>query len=92
MFRFVVAAAIIGALLAYAKAEHVLDRAGIVGSCAATDRDRTAGPPVVGVPARRADGLSGSLEGRLHRGILRGEVRYWLCPAPLVRRGEPADD
>ena len=91
MFRFIVAAAIIGALLAYAKAEHVLDRAGILGSCAPLtanapkDREWWECRPgkLTGYPDRSKHNCT--------RGDLRGEVRYWLCPAPLVA-GNRADD
>ena len=91
MFRFIVAAAIIGAFLAFAKSENVLDRAGIVGSCAAM----TAAAPLdhqwwkcrpgqlTGYPDLSKDGCD--------RGIMRGKVRYWLCPTALSVRaaGEP---
>ena len=86
MLRFIVAAAIIGALLVYAKQERLLDRAGIVGSCVALtspaplDRQWWECRPgeLTGYPSLAKDGCS--------RGILRGEVRYWLCPTALAAR------
>lgn len=84
MFRFVVAAAIVASLLAYAKEERVLDRAGILGSCtpltaAAPDESQwweCRPGELTGYPELSQDGCK--------RGDLRGEVRYWLCPAALV--------
>jgi hypothetical protein len=84
LFRIVIAAAIIGSLLAYAKEQDVLDRAGILGSCAPL----TAAAPddsqwwecrpgeLTGYPDLSQDGCN--------RGAKRGEVRYWLCPTTLV--------
>lgn len=84
MFRFLVAAAIIGSLLAYAKGHEVLDRTGMLGSCS----PMTATAPkdyewwecrpgkLTGYPDRSKENCT--------RGVMRGEVRYWLCPAPLV--------
>jgi hypothetical protein len=91
MFRFLVAAAIIGASLAYVKTEHVLDRAGILGSCAPL----TAAAPIdsqwwackpgelTGYPDRSKDGCK--------RGIMREEVRYWLCPNALASDGSSGE-
>ena len=84
MFRFLVAAAIIGSLLAYAKERDVLDRAGILGSCAPLTADAPKESQwwecrpgkLTGYPSLSQDGCS--------RGVMHGEVRYWLCPAPLV--------
>jgi hypothetical protein len=86
LFRFLVAAALIGSLLAFAKERHIVNRAGIVGSCAAL----TASAPLdrqwwecrpgrlTGYPDLSNDGCN--------RGIMRGEVRYWLCPTALAAR------
>lgn len=86
MFRFIVAAAIVVALLAYAKHERLLDRAGIVGSCSALtvsaplDRQwwECRRGELTGYPDLSTDGCN--------RGVLRGEVRYWLCPTALAAR------
>jgi hypothetical protein len=93
MFRFLVAAALIGSVLFYAKEQHVLDRAGILGSCApltvAAPKDSVwwecRPGKLTGYPDRSKDNCT--------RGVLRGEVRYWLCPAPLVagRRSDAPD-
>jgi hypothetical protein len=94
MFRFIVAAAIIGSLLAFAKDQHVLDRAGILGSCAplaataATIADESQWwecrpGQLTGYPELSQDGCK--------RGTTRGEVRYWRCPAALVA-GRSSDE
>jgi hypothetical protein len=91
LFRFLVAAAIIGSVLAFAKDRQVLDRAGLLGSCA---------PLAAAAPQEsqwwecRAGQLTGypdlSQDG-CKRGALRGDVRYWLCPSALVA-GRTADE
>ena len=86
MFRFIVAAAIVVALLAYAKQERLLDRAGIVGSCTALTRSAPLDRQwwecrrgqLTGYPNLSQDGCS--------RGVMHGEVRYWLCPVALAVR------
>lgn len=91
MFRFLVAVAIIGAVLAYVKTEHVLDRAGILGSCtplsatAPIDSQWWACKPgeLTGYPDRSKDGCK--------RGVMRDEVRYWLCPDALASGREQAE-
>ena len=84
MFRIVVAAAIIASLLAFAKHQHVLDRAGLTGSCTSLSDPAPldhvwwacSGGSLTGAPDRSKDGC--------RAGDVRGEIRYWLCPATLV--------
>ena len=86
MFRIAAAAAVIASLLAFAKQQDVLDRAGLTGSC--TSLNAPAPPDKVwwecragsltGAPDRSRSGCA--------RGDVRGDVRYWLCAATLESR------
>jgi hypothetical protein len=93
LLRLAVAAAIVASLLAFAKEERVLDRAGILGSCAALT---VPAPNESQWWACRPGDLTGYPDlskDACKRGSLRGEVRYWLCPAALIagRGSEEAD-
>jgi hypothetical protein len=84
LFRIAAAAAVIAALLAVAKQQHVLDRAGLTGSCTSLNAPAPvdtvwwacSGGSLTGAPDRSSEGC--------RPGDARGEVRYWLCPATLV--------
>jgi hypothetical protein len=84
LFRLVAAAAVIASLLAFAKQQHVLDRAGLTGSCTSLSDPAPIdtvwwacrGGSLTGAPDRSRDGCKA--------GEARGDVRYWLCPATLV--------
>ena len=83
MFRFAAAVFVIAALLAVAKDRHVLDRAGLTGSCSSMDAPappdtvwwQCSGGSLTGAPDRSKEGCKA--------GEVRGEVRYWLCPATI---------
>jgi hypothetical protein len=84
VFRYGVAAALIASTAAVIHSQGMLDRAAILGSCsplvAQAPHDGqwwecTPGA-VSGYPDLSKDACT--------RGDLRGEVRYWLCPAHLV--------
>jgi len=84
VFRYGVAAALIASAAAAAHSQGMLDRAAVLGSCA---------PLVAQAPHDgqwwecRPGALSGYPDlskDACTRGDLRGEVRYWLCPAELV--------
>lgn len=87
MFRFAAVALLVAALLAFAKQQHVLDRAGLTGSCRSLSDPAPldtvwwacSGGSLTGAPDRSKDGC--------RAGEVRGEVRYWLCPATIVSRG-----
>jgi hypothetical protein len=84
VFRYGVAAALIVSAAAAAHSQGLLDRAATLGSCA---------PLVVRAPhgtqwwectsgtARVYPDLS---KDSCRQGDLRGDVRYWLCPAQLA--------
>ena len=91
MFRFIVAAAIIGTLLAYAKGHDVLDRAGFLGSCARLTAIAPEDSEWWECRPGRLTGYPDRSQENCKRGVMRGEVRYWLCPAPLVA-GHVSDD
>jgi len=84
MLKFAVFAALLAAGLAYGKHDHVLERAGLLGSCV-----RVAGALPDGGEWRACS--PGKLTGYndlsrdgcvAHGGD--GELRYWRCPASLV--------
>lgn len=84
MFRFAVLLVLVAVAFAAVKREHLLERAGLTGSCA-----------VVAAPADPAGEWRACSEGRLtgapdlsrggcaRRGVHEGS-EYWRCPAPLV--------
>ena len=84
MFRYGVAAALIASTAAVAHSQGMLDRAAILGSCsplaavAPHDGQWWECKPgaVSGYPDLSKDACK--------RGDLRGNVRYWLCPAELT--------
>ena len=84
MFRTFTAAALIASALAIAQHERMLDRSGLLGSCsplaaaAPNDGQWLACRPgtLTGYPDLSQDACSSSAQ--------RGEVRFWLCPTPLV--------
>lgn len=84
MFRYGLAAALIGSAAAVVHSHGMLDRAAILGSCS---------PLVAQAPhdGQWWECKPGAVSGypdlsndACKRGDLRGEVRYWLCPAELV--------
>ncbi len=84
MFRYGVAAALLVSAAGVIHSQGMLDRAAILGSCAPlvaqASRDGQWGEcrpgAVSGYPDLSKDACK--------QGDLRGEVRYWLCPAELV--------
>lgn len=86
MLRVAAVIAVIASLLAVAKNQHVLDRAGLTGSCtsltAQAPNDTVwwacTGGSLTGAPDRSKEGCTA--------GATRGDVRYWLCPATLESR------
>lgn len=89
MFRYGLAAALTVSGVAFAHSQHVLDRSGLLGSCvgltavAPNDGRWLACRPgtLTGYPdlSRNACTSAG----------MRGDVRYWLCPAPLASDRTP---
>lgn len=85
MSRALVAAVLVAAVLYGAREHEVLDRAGLLGSCvevqaAATTADThwLACSPgkLTGYPDLRGDSCTYA--------VLRDELEYWRCPAPVV--------
>lgn len=84
MLKFALYAALLAAGLAYGKQERVLERAGLLGTCA----------PVAGAVPDGGEWLAckpGSLTG--YSDLSRdgctpqggaGDIRYWRCPASVV--------
>jgi len=91
MFRFGLAAALTVSGAAFAHDQHVLDRAGLFGSCkvlavaAPNDGQWLACRPgsVTGPPDLSRDACL--------RAAVRGEVRFWLCPSQLVAGRTPGE-
>ena len=91
MFRLVVAAAITAAFLTYARSENLLDRASVLGSCVAMSAAAPLDHQWWECRAGELTGFPDLSKDGCNRGIMRGEVRYWLCPTALAVRaaGEP---
>jgi hypothetical protein len=84
LLRVAAAVMLIASLLAVAKQQHVLDRAGLTGSCSSMSDPAPldtvwwacTGGSLTGAPDRTNEGCK--------PGAVRGDVRYWLCPETLV--------
>lgn len=89
MFRYGLAAALTVSGVAFAQSQDLLDRTGLLGSCTAL----TAAAPNDGQWVEcRPGALTGYPDlskNACSRGALRGDVRYWLCPSPLVASRTP---
>lgn len=84
MARVLVVAILIASLLAVAKEERVLDRTGLLGSCSAVEAAAPAGGQWLACRPGELTGYPDLSKDSCSRGGLRGEVRYWVCPTPLV--------
>lgn len=84
MLRFALLIALIAAGLTAIKREHVLERAGLTGSCAVVPAPADpAGEWRVCTAGRLTDAPDLSRGGCAFRGAREGR-EYWRCPAPLV--------
>ena len=86
-----VAALLIASVLAFAKKEHVLDRTGLLGSCSAVAGAAPDGGQWQACRAGELTGYPDLSQDSCRRGGMRGEVRYWICPTPLVA-GRSSDE
>ncbi len=84
MSRIVLAAAMIASILALAKNEHVLDRTGLLGSCAELAAPAPDGGQWLECRPGELTGYPDLSQDACTRGAMRGEVRYWRCPTALV--------
>ena len=84
MFRTFVAAALLASALAAAHHGHVLDRAGLLGSCSPLATETLDGSQWLECRPGSLTGYPDLSQDACRRSILRGEVRYWLCPTSLV--------
>ena len=84
MFRYGVAALLIASTAAVAHTQGMLDKSAFLGSCA---------PLVAKAPhdgqwweckPGRLSGYPDLTKDACKRGDMRGQVRFWLCPAELV--------
>ena len=84
MLRFAALIAVLVAVFAAVKREHVLERAGLLGSCSQV---AVPGDPAGQWQACRAGRLTGYPDlsrGSCTRRSVQPGVVYWRCPAPLV--------
>ena len=84
MLRILLITAAVAGLLILVKSEGVLERTGLVGSCAPV---ATAGPENGQWWACRSGHLADAPDlwrDSCTRGERRGDVRYWRCPASLL--------
>ena len=89
MFRYGIAAALTASAVAFLHSERVVDSSGLLGGCAplaaAAPNDgqwlECRPGTLTGYPDLSQDACT--------RGAMRGDVRYWLCPTPLVSGHTP---
>ena len=86
MFRYGVAAALLvsAAAAAAASSQGLLDRAASLGSCAPLVAQAPHGAKWWECKPGAASGYPDLSKDSCRQGDLRGEVRYWLCPAKLT--------
>lgn len=84
MFRTFVAAALVASALAAAQHGRVLDRAGLLGSCVPAATQTVDGGQWLECRPGSLTGYPDLSQDACSRSVLRGEVRYWLCPTALV--------
>lgn len=84
MFRIALAAALVASVLAAAQHERVLDRSGLLGSCAAVASATEDGGQWLECRPGELTGYPDLSKDACERGAMRGEVRYWHCPTVLV--------
>jgi len=89
MSRIAVVAALIASLLAFARAEHVLDRTGLLGSCTALSAPAPEGGEWLECRPGELTGYPDLSKDSCQKGGLRGEARYWICPTALVAGRSP---
>lgn len=91
MTRVLVVAVLIASILALAKKERVLDRTGLLGSCSAVEAAAPHGGQWLACRSGDLTGYPDLSQDSCRRGGTRGEVRYWICPTPLVA-GRSSDE
>jgi hypothetical protein len=84
MARVVVAAGLFVSLLAFARESDLLDRAGLLGGCAAVEAVAPDGGQWLACRPGELTGYPDLSKDSCRRGGMRGEVRYWICPTQLV--------
>ena len=89
MSRIVFAAAMIASLLALAKHERVLDRTGLLGSCAELAAAAPEGGKWMECRPGQLTGYPDLSQDSCTKRGLRGEARYWICPTSLVAARSP---
>lgn len=87
MFRYGVAAALIVSAAAAANSQGLLDRATMVGSCVPLVAQAPHGNQWWECKPGKASGYPDLSTESCRQGDLRGQVRYWLCPAELAVTG-----
>lgn len=92
MTRIVFAAAMIASLLALAKHERVLDRTGLLGSCTALAAPAPEGGQWLECRPGELTGYPDLSQDSCTKRGMRGEVRFWVCPTPLVAARSTDED
>ena len=92
MSRIVFAAALFASVLALVRHERVLDRTGLLGSCSALAAPAPAGGQWLECRPGELTGYPDLSRDSCTRRGMRGELRYWICPTPLVAARSPHED
>jgi hypothetical protein len=91
VFRYGVAAALIVSAAAAANSQGLLDRAAELGSCSPLAAAAPRGVQWWECKPGAASTYPDLSKDSCRQGDLRGEVRYWLCPAGLAMTGLTED-
>ena len=89
MSRIVLAAAMIASVLAFGRHERVLDRTNLLGTCSTLTTPAPAGGQWVECRPGTLTGYPDLSQDSCSRRGLRGQSRYWVCPAALVAARSP---
>lgn len=84
MSRIVVVAAVVASILAVARNERVLDRAGILGTCTELAAPAPEGGQWLECRPGDLTGYPDLSRDSCQKAGMRGEARYWVCPVRLV--------
>lgn len=91
MARTLVVAALIASLLTLARNERLLDRSGLLGSCAELSAPAPAGGKWLECRPGDLTGYPDLSRDSCQKAGMRGEARYWVCPTAIVA-GRSADE
>ena len=91
MLRIVLITAVVASLLVLAKRERVLERTGFVGTCTQVAGSAPANSQWWACKSGQIAEMPDLWRDSCTMGERRGDVQYWLCPAPVRAIAEQAN-